>query len=115
MVEEPTELKKRLGKGLEAALNRPKTQATPQEVAQVNRFVFAANVIGPIKKLFERSQGAGGIQVIDPTERDQVTRTMEIALDKIVTDQATREYRRKERAANRWARQAAKNRKTGSG
>ncbi|MBP9814026.1 hypothetical protein KBC80_02425 [Candidatus Woesebacteria bacterium] len=109
------ELETRLKNGLDAALNRPKTQATPQEVAQVNRFVFAANVIGPIKKLFERSQGAGGIQVIDPAERDAVTHTMGVALEKLANETATRDFRRKERAANRWARQAAKSRKTGKG
>ena len=108
-------LERRLKTGLDAALNRPKTKATKEEVAVVNRFVFAANVLGPLKKLFERTQSATGIQVIDPTERDEVTRTMDVALERIATQNATRSYRRKEREANKWARQAAKNRNRNSG
>ena len=109
------ELEKRLKTGLDAALNRPKTKATPQEVAVVNRFVFAANVLGPLKALFDRQPSATGIQVIDPAERDAVTRTMDLALERLETQNATRAYKRKERQANKWARQAAKSRKTGTG
>lgn len=108
-------LERRLKAGLDAALSRPKTKASPQEVAVVNRFVFAANVLGPLKKLFERTQSASGVQVIDPAERDAVTRTMDVALERIETDNATRRYKRNERTANRWARQAAKSRNRNSG
>ncbi len=110
-------LKDRLETGLDQALSRPKTKATEEEVAKVNRFVFAANIVGPIKALFDRQPSATGIQVIDPAERDEVTRTMDIALERLVTENATSTYRRKERQANKWARQSArtKNRGTGNG
>lgn len=111
----PDKLTERLKRGLDEATSKPKRKATDEEVAIVNRFVFAANVVGPIKKLFEGQESATGTQVIHPDERDAVIHQMNVALEKLENKNVRTRIRRESRLINQFARQAARNKARGSG